>query len=57
MWMAKHLYEAGLWAMFAGFDPSVPQFKAGLLVYADYCDEALSRFEDGLRRCLAALRG
>jgi hypothetical protein len=28
-WMAKHLYEAGIWAMFAGFDPSVLQFKAG----------------------------
>jgi len=57
MWMAKHLYEAGLWAMFAGFDPSVLQFKAGLLVDADYCDEALARFEDGLRRCVTALRG
>ena len=54
MLMAKHLYDAGIWAMFAGFDPSVLQFKAGLLVGATYCDEALSRFEDGMRRCLAA---
>lgn len=54
MLMARFLYEAGIWAMFAGFDPSVLQFKAGLLVDAAYCDEALTRFEDGLRRCLAA---
>ena len=45
--MAKCLYESGIWAMFAGFDPSVLQFKAGLLVDAAYCDEALARFEDG----------
>jgi acetylornithine/succinyldiaminopimelate/putrescine aminotransferase len=51
--MAKCLYEAGVWAMFAGFDPSVLQFKAGLLVDAAYCDEALARFEAGIERCLA----
>jgi acetylornithine/succinyldiaminopimelate/putrescine aminotransferase len=56
MLMARHLYEAGIWAMFAGFDPAVLQFKAGLLVDAAYCDEALTRFEDGLRRCLASAR-
>lgn len=54
MKMSKSLYDAGLWAMFAGLDPSVLQFKAGLLVDESYCDEALSRFEDGMRRCLAA---
>jgi acetylornithine/succinyldiaminopimelate/putrescine aminotransferase len=54
--MAKHLHDAGIWAMFAGFDPSVLQFKAGLLVDAAFCDETLARFEDGVRRCLAALR-
>jgi hypothetical protein len=31
------------------------QFKAGLLLDPASCDEALGRFEDGLRRCLAAL--
>jgi len=53
MKMSKALYDAGLWAMFAGLDPSVLQFKAGLLVDDAYCDEALVRFEDGMRRCLA----
>jgi acetylornithine/succinyldiaminopimelate/putrescine aminotransferase len=56
MLMARHLYATGIWAMFAGFDPSVLQFKAGLLVDTAYCDEALTRFEDGLRRCAAATR-
>jgi putrescine aminotransferase len=54
--MTRACWDAGLWAMFAGFDTSVLQFKAGLLLDAALCDEALGRFEDGLRRCLAALR-
>jgi acetylornithine/succinyldiaminopimelate/putrescine aminotransferase len=54
--MTRALYDAGLWAMFASFDTAVLQFKAGLLVDAAYCDEALGRLEDGMRRC-AALAG
>jgi acetylornithine/succinyldiaminopimelate/putrescine aminotransferase len=54
MQMSKALYDAGLWAMFAGLDPSVLQFKAGLLVDDAYCDEALAKFEDGMHRCLAS---
>jgi hypothetical protein len=42
--------------MFAGFDTSVLQFKAGLLADESYCDETVARFEDGLRRCLATFR-
>jgi len=55
MLMSRALYEAGLWAMFAAHDPSVLQFKAGLLVDRAFCDEALARFESGLRGCLATL--
>jgi acetylornithine/succinyldiaminopimelate/putrescine aminotransferase len=54
--MTRALYDAGLWAMFAGLDTSVLQFKAGLLVDEAFCDEALGRFEDGMRRA-AAMRG
>ncbi len=46
--MTGALYKHGLWAMFAGFDPSVLQFKPGLLVDTHYCDEALQRVEDAL---------
>lgn len=47
--MTGALYRHGLWAMFASFDPSVLQFKPGLLVDKAYCDEALQRLEDALR--------
>ncbi|MFZ0887890.1 MAG: aminotransferase class III-fold pyridoxal phosphate-dependent enzyme [Candidatus Binataceae bacterium] len=56
MLMSRALYEAGLWAMFAAYDTSVLQFKAGLLVDRALCDEALARFESGIRGCLATLR-
>jgi acetylornithine/succinyldiaminopimelate/putrescine aminotransferase len=55
MLMSKALYESGVWAMFAGHDPSVLQFKAGLLVDHAFCDETLTRFEAGIRRCLSAM--
>jgi acetylornithine/succinyldiaminopimelate/putrescine aminotransferase len=55
MLMSRALYEAGIWAMFAAYDTSVLQFKAGLLVDRDFCAETLERFEAGLRRCRAAL--
>ena len=32
MLMTKALYDAGVWAMFAGFDPSALQLKPGLLM-------------------------
>jgi len=53
--MTRALYDAGVWAMFAGLETSVLQWKAGLLVDAAYCDEALSRLEDGMRRCTAMM--
>jgi acetylornithine/succinyldiaminopimelate/putrescine aminotransferase len=43
--MMSALYQQGIWAIFAGFDPAVLQFKPGLFVDYAYCDEALARFE------------
>lgn len=54
MAMSRACFEAGLWAMFAGFDMAVLQFKPGLLVDRSFCDEALGCLEDGVRRCLAS---
>ena len=51
---ARALYEEGLWAMFAGYDPSVLQFKPGLLVDRALRDETLARVEAGIQRCLAS---
>jgi acetylornithine/succinyldiaminopimelate/putrescine aminotransferase len=48
MQMTSALYQQGLWAMFASFDPSVLQFKPGLLVDRAYCDDALQRVDDAL---------
>ena len=53
MRMTGALYQHGLWAMFASFDPAVLQFKPGLLVDRAYCDEALQRMDD----VLASLQG
>jgi hypothetical protein len=41
--------------MFAAHDPSVLQFKPGLLADAALRDEILARFEAGLERCKASL--
>jgi acetylornithine/succinyldiaminopimelate/putrescine aminotransferase len=48
MQMTAALFQHGVWAMFAGFDRSVLQWKPGMLVDNQYCDEALQRFEDAL---------
>jgi len=47
--MMSALYQQGIWAIFAGYDQSVLQFKPGLFVDHAYCDEALTRFEAALR--------
>ncbi|MCC6847166.1 MAG: aspartate aminotransferase family protein [Deltaproteobacteria bacterium] len=45
MQLSRALYPRGVWAMFAGFAPSVLQFKVGLLVDDEYCDELLRRLD------------
>ncbi len=46
--MSTQLYKHGLWAMFAGFDFSVLQFKPGLLVDEPYCDLVIAKLEAAL---------
>lgn len=41
----KHLYENGVWAIFSTLDPRVLQFKAGILMNQDLCEETLRRVE------------
>lgn len=50
MLMTRALHEAGVWAMFAGFDPSLLQWKPGLLLDDATVDEALARLADGMAR-------
>jgi len=47
--MMKALYDRGLWAIFAGFNSSILQFKPGFLIDKQYCDEALARVQDAVR--------
>jgi len=41
----KHLYENGVWAIFSTLDPRVLQFKPGVLMTAELCQEVLERVE------------
>lgn len=45
----KHLYENGVWAIFSTLDPRVLQFKPGVLMTADLCQEVLERVERSIR--------
>jgi acetylornithine/succinyldiaminopimelate/putrescine aminotransferase len=47
--LSPALYRHGVWAIFAGFDFSVLQFKPGLLVDEAYCDELLQRVEAAIK--------
>jgi acetylornithine/succinyldiaminopimelate/putrescine aminotransferase len=49
--MTRALYDQGVWAMFAGFDPSVLQVKPGLLLTAAETQQALAALD---RACAAA---
>jgi len=46
--LSRALYQRGVWAMFAGFDTSVLQFKPGLLLDDATCDELLDRLDRAL---------
>ena len=48
MQLSRALYRRGVWAMFSGFDPSVLQFKPGLLIDDAYVTELLERLDAGL---------
>jgi acetylornithine/succinyldiaminopimelate/putrescine aminotransferase/Ser/Thr protein kinase RdoA (MazF antagonist) len=52
--MMRALYENGIWAIVAGYDESVVQFKPGLLIDRDYCDDVLRRVEQALAWYLEA---
>lgn len=51
MLMTRALYDEGVWAMFAGFDPSVLQVKPGLLLSSEETDFALAALDQA---CAAA---
>jgi acetylornithine/succinyldiaminopimelate/putrescine aminotransferase len=46
--LSQALYRHGVWAIFAGFDLSVLQWKPGMLIDEAYCDEVLDRLDAAL---------
>lgn len=44
----QHLYQNGVWAIYSQLDPGVLQFKPGVLVTKEYCDELLEKMAKGI---------
>ncbi|MDX2185388.1 MAG: aminotransferase class III-fold pyridoxal phosphate-dependent enzyme [Opitutaceae bacterium] len=44
----RELYREGIWAIYSQLDPRVLQFKPGLLLTADECDEIIERSARGI---------
>lgn len=47
----RSLYEHGVWAIFSTLDPAVLQFKPGVLLSPQLCDEILGRVGIAIRAC------
>src|SRR6202035_4015233 len=52
-YVMRHLYQIGVWAIFSTLDPSVLQYKPGLLMTPELCEELLERTEAGISRAAA----
>jgi acetylornithine/succinyldiaminopimelate/putrescine aminotransferase len=55
-YVMRHLYENGVWAIFSTLDPSVLQYKPGILMRPELCEDLLDRTEVAIRRSLAEVR-
>jgi acetylornithine/succinyldiaminopimelate/putrescine aminotransferase len=55
--LSRHLYEAGVWAIFATLDPRVLQFKPGLLLTDAMATTVIERLDTALRRSWDEVRG
>jgi acetylornithine/succinyldiaminopimelate/putrescine aminotransferase len=53
----RELYQCGVWAIFSTLDPAVLQYKPGLLMTPELCEELLERTEHGIGRAAAQARG
>jgi acetylornithine/succinyldiaminopimelate/putrescine aminotransferase len=47
-YVMRGLYQAGVWAIFSTLDPRVLQYKPGLLMTPELCEELLERTEAGI---------
>ncbi|KWX24073.1 MULTISPECIES: aspartate aminotransferase family protein [Mycolicibacterium] len=53
----RELYENGVWAIFSTLDPRVLQFKPGLLLSRELCEDVLDRLEVAVSRAKTAAKG
>jgi acetylornithine/succinyldiaminopimelate/putrescine aminotransferase len=52
----RELYENGVWAIFSTLDPRVLQFKPGLLLERELCEDVLDRLDVAVSRACPAAR-
>lgn len=50
VYVMQSLYQNGVWAIYSMLDNRVLQFKPGLLIDREYCDELLSRCEVSIKQ-------
>ena len=50
----RELYENGVWAIFSTLDPRVLQFKPGILLGRDLCEDVLDRLDVAVRHARKA---
>jgi acetylornithine/succinyldiaminopimelate/putrescine aminotransferase len=53
----RHLYENGVWAIFSTLDPSVLQFKPGILMTQELSEDLLRRVEVAIGRAAEEVMG
>ena len=56
MYVMRALYRNGVWAIFSTLDPRVLQFKPGLLVGRELCEDILNRVETAMGQARAEAR-
>lgn len=57
VFVMKYLYRNGVWAIFSTLDKRVLQFKPGILIDREMCDEFLTRLDTALAQAEAELFG
>jgi hypothetical protein len=55
-YVMRHLFEIGVWAIFSTLDPRVLQYKPGILLRPELCEELLDRTEVAIRKSWAEVR-
>ena len=54
--VSRALYESGVWAIFSSLDKRVLQFKPGVVMDVDLCQEVLDRFDAAMPRARQLLK-